>query len=271
MTDFEGRKSAPSFDVRLRADKTATIAFKGEIDAAMRRKLAATLTEICWSENIRRFIFDCRQAELPGSGADQINSLRTLTEVDFLPYAKFAILPPTHHQTNALQDRPASPTARLKSEITFLEGHTGTIDNLLIFDGAKEGQIRPLASQNPQFNILLVEDNKTNQLIIQSILSTLNIPDPTIANDGNEAIRAIQENAYDLVLMDISMPNLDGYQATTEIRKLPGNAAQIPIIAVTANVTHAERQKCFEVGMNDFIPKPVNLTTLTDTLMLYMA
>jgi two-component system sensor histidine kinase/response regulator len=116
-------------------------------------------------------------------------------------------------------------------------------------------------------NILLVEDNDVNQEVASEILKNAGCA-VRIATDGEAAIRAVQEAAYDLVLMDVQMPVMDGLAATREIRNLPRFAA-LPIIAMTANAMKEDRQKCLEAGMNDYIAKPIDPDAMFSTLRRY--
>jgi signal transduction histidine kinase/CheY-like chemotaxis protein/HPt (histidine-containing phosphotransfer) domain-containing protein len=103
--------------------------------------------------------------------------------------------------------------------------------------------------------ILLAEDNEINQLFVKTILqSKFNI---TIAPNGRVVMELLKHNYFDLILMDLHMPDMDGYEATTEIRKLKDvNKRDIPIIALTAAAIKGEREKCLEHGMNNYISKP---------------
>ena len=91
-----------------------------------------------------------------------------------------------------------------------------------------------------------------------------------VATDGIEAVEIINEapeSYYDLILMDIQMPRMDGYTATSEIRTLSNNnKANIPIVAMTANAFEEDRKKAFEVGMNGHIAKPIDLSAIVSTL-----
>jgi len=106
--------------------------------------------------------------------------------------------------------------------------------------------------------ILLVEDNPTNQLVALGILKKLGLKADTAAN-GYEAIEALDRVAYDLVLMDVQMPRLDGLQTTRQIRNHYAKVInhRIPIIALTACATIHDRQQCLDAGMDDFVTKPV--------------
>ncbi|MFT5593238.1 MAG: signal transduction histidine kinase [Oceanicoccus sp.] len=113
--------------------------------------------------------------------------------------------------------------------------------------------------------ILVAEDNHTNQMVITAMLKRLGY-EFDICNNGEEAVTALQESAYSLVLMDCQMPVLDGFQATQKIRE-QSTIADIPVIALTAGATDKEKQKCYDAGMNDFLSKPIKLGLLKDTLL----
>ena len=117
--------------------------------------------------------------------------------------------------------------------------------------------------------ILLVEDNELNREIAMALLEETGIT-IDVATDGIEAVEIINEapeSYYDLILMDIQMPRMDGYTATREIRTLSNNnKANIPIVAMTANAFEEDRKKAFEVGMNGHIAKPIDLSAIVSTL-----
>jgi CheY-like chemotaxis protein len=103
--------------------------------------------------------------------------------------------------------------------------------------------------------VLLAEDNLINQKVAVSLLESAGYS-VEVANDGFEAIAAVQRSQFDVILMDCQMPGMDGYAATRAIRQLAqGN--QTPIVAVTANSLPEDRQKCVEAGMDDFLAKPI--------------
>jgi CheY-like chemotaxis protein len=105
-------------------------------------------------------------------------------------------------------------------------------------------------------NILLVEDNEINQQVAKALLEDVDL-NVQIANHGAEALQMVQQQSYDLILMDMQMPVMDGLEATQKIRQLKIGEA-IPILAMTANAFIEDRQRCLEVGMNDFVAKPVD-------------
>lgn len=106
-----------------------------------------------------------------------------------------------------------------------------------------------------ELKILLVEDNDINRLYAKSILKQWNCV-IDIAENGLVAIEKIKNNFYDVVLMDVQMPVMDGYEATRAIRRMDSPMCHAPIVALTANATKADIEKCLSSGMNDYLPKP---------------
>ncbi|MDB5192445.1 MAG: luxQ [Segetibacter sp.] len=111
--------------------------------------------------------------------------------------------------------------------------------------------------------VLVAEDNAINQMVVKHTLLKLGAL-PDIAVDGVEAIEKIKTTKYDLVLMDIQMPRLDGYETARYIRNQLKNA--VPIIAMTAFALTGEDEKCFESGMNGYISKPFTIESLHDSI-----
>ena len=105
-------------------------------------------------------------------------------------------------------------------------------------------------------NILVVEDNPVNQMIMKKILGAQG-HEFQLAEDGVKAVEASKSVRYDLILMDCQMPNMDGFEATRLIRSEDNLNKDTPIIAVTANAMEADRMRCLNAGMNDYLKKPV--------------
>lgn len=115
-----------------------------------------------------------------------------------------------------------------------------------------------------RLNILLVEDNLLNQRIVTFSLKKYN-HEVVIANNGIEAIEYFREKKFDVILMDIMMPVMDGLEATVKIRKIESESQiekRTPIIALTANTMDNDRDKCISYGMDEFMSKPFDIEKL---------
>ncbi|KAK1246598.1 hypothetical protein MKX08_000400 [Trichoderma sp. CBMAI-0020] len=136
-------------------------------------------------------------------------------------------------------------------------------------DSEKEKMLRRVREMAPHKRILAAEDNLVNQKVLSRVLHSLGFQDFTIASNGAEAVSLLSAspNAYDLVLMDISMPVMDGFEATRKIRTY-GNP--IPIIAMTAYALRGDNETCLEKGMDDYISKPVNINKLLQKLLTWL-
>jgi CheY-like chemotaxis protein len=143
-------------------------------------------------------------------------------------------------QGNATQERPPEPPANIPAT---KEEHSACLD------------------------ILLVEDNALNQRLA-SVILTKRGHRVDIAENGQRALECLRDKNYDLVLMDCQMPVMDGYEATRCVRanKPAVRNPHIPVIAMTANARPSDRDICLEVGMNDFVAKPINQTQMFEAI-----
>jgi two-component system sensor histidine kinase/response regulator len=117
--------------------------------------------------------------------------------------------------------------------------------------------------------ILIVEDNPTNQRVAALMLQKLGFA-VDIANDGNEAIVAVERGSYALVLMDCQMPRRDGYDATRAIRAAEPQGVRVPIVAMTASAMKGDREKALDAGMDDYLAKPVRVSDLVSILQRWV-
>ena len=115
--------------------------------------------------------------------------------------------------------------------------------------------------------ILLAEDEPINQILATTLLTQLGV-EVTPVDNGAAALAAIYESGpYDLVLMDLQMPEMDGFETTRRIRMLPGTQSEVPIVALTAHARTQDRDKCLRSGMDDYLSKPINRDELRDILL----
>ncbi|MBY6265592.1 hybrid sensor histidine kinase/response regulator [Azospirillum sp. 412522] len=124
---------------------------------------------------------------------------------------------------------------------------------------------RPTDTRLAPGRILVVEDSPLNQMLVTAILTQAGHRADTAAN-GLEALMAAQAGGYDLILMDLSMPEMDGLTATRLLRDLPGPAGQVPVIAMTADTDETDRVRCRHAGMNDHLAKPIDRLLLLETV-----
>ena len=130
----------------------------------------------------------------------------------------------------------------------------------------------PLRRSRPPGNrghVLIVEDNHVNQLVAGAILEHLGFS-TEVAGNGLEALASYARTPFVAILMDCQMPEMDGYAATQEIRRIEGRGPRTPVIAMTAGVGDSEREHCLLAGMDDYLTKPVNMNDLNATLSRWL-
>jgi PAS domain S-box-containing protein len=135
--------------------------------------------------------------------------------------------------------------------------------------GERGAERTPLPAPAPReaavVDILVAEDNTINQKVIKQLLRHLGYRADVVAN-GLEALEALERQAYQVILMDMQMPEMDGLEATRRLRRRFRGASAPYIIAMTANAMPGDRERCLEAGMNDYVPKPIELAVLDEAL-----
>jgi CheY-like chemotaxis protein/signal transduction histidine kinase len=128
---------------------------------------------------------------------------------------------------------------------------------------------QPATNTNSSLSILAVDDNPVNLKLLTAMLKKLGYQ-VTSVDSGVEAVELSKQQSFDLILMDCQMPEMDGYEATEKILTEQTQNNNTPIVAVTANSTDSERQKCLDVGMSEFIPKPIRMNVLISCLNKFL-
>jgi signal transduction histidine kinase/DNA-binding response OmpR family regulator/PAS domain-containing protein len=148
---------------------------------------------------------------------------------------------------------------------TGQEGDTSADSDALLV----QKSAAPDFSAKERIHLLLVEDNRTNQVVARAILEILGIT-CEVAVNGRKALEQVQQSRFDAVLMDVQMPEMDGYEATKAMRLLPEPLRAIPIIAMTANAMPGDRERCLDAGMSDYLAKPLSVQDVQDVLRRWL-
>lgn len=156
--------------------------------------------------------------------------------------------------------KPVKPTDLLGS-LMRLFGHAHEVKSRTATDQTFD---REMAARAPM-RILVAEDNLVNQKVTMRILERLGYEADVVSN-GEEAVEAVRAGSYDVILMDLQMPVMDGIEATMQLRAAPAHATSPHIIAMTAAATELDRDRCIAAGMNDFISKPARVESIVAAL-----
>jgi CheY-like chemotaxis protein len=125
----------------------------------------------------------------------------------------------------------------------------------------------PEAALESPVKILVVEDNPTNRQVVLTVLQALGYS-PDVAENGQTGIEMAEAGSYDLILLDVQLPDIDGWTVSRHLRQYVRHK-RLAIVAITAGVTPEDRQKCFDSGMDDFVMKPFKISTLKDVILNY--
>ena len=179
------------------------------------------------------------------------------------PAAPILCLSTHAHAIDAPCDAGIQIVQRPTSRSALLEA----IQSKAVSPTRKSGGVAPTPA-NGIPKVLLAEDNQTNQMVFKKMVGKLGI-ELRIANDGFEAVEAFQTDRPDLIFMDISMPGMDGKEATSRIREIEGEGQNVPIVAVTAHAMEGDREHILKAGLTDYLTKPLRKAALLEKLGLY--
>jgi two-component system, sensor histidine kinase and response regulator len=207
---------------------------------------------------------------MPGmNGFELVQIMRQLSELEKTPVIILSSLGSTFNieelkRLNILAslNKPLRPTRLYEAMVRVLMHKD--LHALELFFPTEAGPV----PHKENINILLAEDNLINQQVALRILNKLGYHAQVVTN-GLETVKAFKNNSFNLILMDCQMPEMDGYTATEEIRKIEkekGVVHPVPIIAMTAHAMKGDREKCIDSGMNDYITKPIDLKLMPEII-----
>ena len=233
------------------------------------RDFESSATALQWAARREAFDFALVDDQLPGSNGQELaEQLRNASGNPGLPVLIMAHVAVRTEQTQShFVTKPLKPVQVQAALIKSLSGPAPAAKKV-----AAESKLDAKLSERLPLNVLLVDDNVINQKVASRLLQQMGYKADVSAN-GLEALKALERKAYDVILMDVQMPVMDGLEATRQIRarqKDPGAnpnfARPIMIIAMTANAMHGDREKCVTAGMDEYVPKPVRPEALQAAL-----
>ncbi|MCW8931142.1 MAG: response regulator [Gammaproteobacteria bacterium] len=212
---------------------------------------------------------------LPGiNGIEAARLIKNRSDLKVMPciilitaYTNDEIIESARDYLDAYHPKPLTPSHLYDSIITLFSEHEHNAQHPIHHQN-KDNETSVEQLLWPDVNLLLVEDNVINQEVATAILQDTRMS-IDIANNGFEAVEKVKSNQYDLILMDVQMPGMDGLEATTIIRQNKANA-ELPIIAMTAHALQKHREQFIATGMNDFIAKPIVIDHFFSTLKKWL-
>lgn len=201
-------------------------------------------------------------------GIDGIETARLIRQSKHMDYQPVIVMITPHDKESLIIDcqplnihefisKPISPS-------TLFDTILRAIKQMPVYEDRKQTKAPPQTEKQLTGEVLLVEDNIINQQVARELLELIGLS-VTVADNGLQAIEKVQAENFDLVLMDIQMPELDGFETTRQIRQIP-RFKLVPIIAMTANAMAGDREKSLMAGMNGHITKPIDPDVLQQTL-----
>ena len=150
-------------------------------------------------------------------------------------------------------------------ESTVGQGSTFWFEIALPEGGAKLARPQPTGAPRAGVPVLVVDDNQVNSRLLVALLTRMG-HSSDVVDTGWKAVEAARQGSYGLVMMDVQLPGLDGYEAAAAIRALPGKRGEVPIVAVTADATEGDRERYRHSAINDFVLKPIDTNELTNVV-----
>jgi len=225
-----------------------------------------------------RFDFALLDYEMPGMGGLELAE-SILADPAVAPAALILVTPYSqrsfHHETlmqgiRVMLSKPVLESRLLAAFVHCLREGSTTSDLEKMGEKVQQQADSALSAASASLpaaidRVLIAEDNLVNQRVALRLVQKLGLS-ADVACSGQEAIDAVRQRRYSLILMDCQMPGTDGFEATAAIRRLQSSSGRIPIIAMTANAMHGDREKCLAAGMDDYISKPVNFDHLREII-----
>ncbi len=214
----------------------------------------------------RLVVLDAKLPEMDG-----LELTRALAELDEFKGTRVIMLTGLMDRDLAAAARDAGAAAVVTKPVRHQALHEAVYQALELEVSARDrgamAHAMPAPDARPRAGarVLLAEDNPVNQKVAMRMLERLGHR-VDLAGNGLEAVEAARRLPYDIILMDCQMPEMDGYGATTEIRRIEGAARRTPIVAMTANAMPGDRERCLAIGMDDYVSKPIRVKELYATL-----
>ena len=232
------------------------------------------VVEFLADASARSLPYDIALIDLGVPGMDAFDLARSIRARADVAKARLIMLSRRHVEIRSAREagfdacliKPVRQTVLYECLVNALAGHAQ--------DAAASAPLAAPANNRPaeaRGRILLVEDNVINQQVALGILQ-IQGHEVTVANNGKEALEACARTGFDLILMDCHMPEMDGFEATMELRKREqsSGAKRLPIIALTANAMAQDREECLNAGMDDHLSKPFSMQTMHEMLARWM-
>jgi CheY-like chemotaxis protein len=210
-------------------------------------------------------ILDYHMPEM--DGIELADAIREHREAEDLPLVLFSSISAREtvmdeNQFDAFLMKPLKPSVLLDTLMNLFAGEAKRIEPE---DGTIETKLDPQMAENLPLRILLVEDNAVNQKLALRLLEQMGYR-ADLAGNGLEAIQAVGRQKYDVVLMDVQMPEMDGLEASRRICARWPRGERPHIVAMTANAMQGDRERCLAAGMDDYVSKPIRVNELVTAL-----